>query len=515
MRLLAVLLILAGRPAVAADPADYLKTVRAFVDTMMEKGTDRYGTVHSPLFAAMLDLDRLALPVTSFPPHFYKGDGMHQAFGFGLPDPPVGIRPTDRSPSGNNLDHDIMLLRTMFELSAITGDKRYAAHADAYLTFWLRNCQSPETGLMATGEHSSWDFLRERTYGGHHEVFRRFPFWPKLYTIDAWRASRLADALWLSQIGNRRVGDFSRHAAIDSYGPMTDAAYPRHAGFYIQSYANAYAETRDPKFIERIEVLIESRTGIRPQPASLLLDPGAFKPEESTDPALRLLLWEATDLVPARRESWRAIVRQLDEKAFAKPDTESLASASTPLQKPADQARRQETFGRLAVSGRALLTSGGVRTRSTTLSPLWKMDYGSAGASGRALLDYTRWRQTRDRRFLNAAASVADRLLAEGLPTETGDLWPRACGQVISLLVTLADETALDAPRRQGYLPFARQVAGMALAVFPRNGLFRADGTAQHYEAVTGADDLLWGLLQLHAALSTPQRKLSHNDVNW
>jgi hypothetical protein len=68
MRLLALLLILAGRPTLAAGPADYLKTVRAFADTMLEKGTDRYGSVHSPLFAAMLDLDRLALPVTSFPP---------------------------------------------------------------------------------------------------------------------------------------------------------------------------------------------------------------------------------------------------------------------------------------------------------------------------------------------------------------------------------------------------------------------------------------------------------------
>lgn len=104
---------------------------------------------------------------------------------------------------------------------------------------------------------------------------------------------RIAGAMWISQIGNNRVGDFSRHAWIDFYGTNTGAAYPRHAGFYIQAYANAYVESRDPKYIERVEVLIESRTGIRPQPWSLLVEPGGFEPEKSTDPTLRLLLWEA------------------------------------------------------------------------------------------------------------------------------------------------------------------------------------------------------------------------------
>jgi hypothetical protein len=143
------------------------------------------------------------------------------------------------------------------------------------------------------------------------------------------------------------------------------------------------------------------------------------------------------------------------------------------------------------------------------------MGYGSSGVSGRALLDYTRWLQTRDRRFLDAAVLVADRAVAEGLPTVRADLWPRATGQVISLLVTLSGEKAVEAAKRERYLPFAGEVADMSIALFSRNGLFRADGTAKHYEAVTGADDLLWGLLQLYAALSDSPHKLPHNDVNW
>ncbi|MGB9606647.1 MAG: hypothetical protein ACPL88_12295, partial [Bryobacteraceae bacterium] len=363
--------------AEAAPRETYLKAVRNFLDTMIERGTDRYGAVHSPLFAAMLDLDTLSLPVTSLPVEALRWRPQIQAIGYGLPDPPVGVRPGDRAPVGNNLEHDIMLLRALYEFSELTGEGRYAQHADACLRFWLLNCQSPATGLMYSGEHASWDFYHEQGYADTYEVYRRFPFWGKLYAMDPARALRFADALWMAQLGDKRVGDYSRHARISAYGPDTGAAYPRHAGFYIWAYANAYAQTRDPKFVERVELLIESRTSLRPQPYSLLIEPGAWRPERSSDPTLRALLWEAAALVPSRTEAWRRLVRELDERAFAEPETESLSSSSSPKPqtvppKPAPEAARLQT------QGRRLIAQGGLRTESTTLSPLWKMGYGSA-----------------------------------------------------------------------------------------------------------------------------------------
>ena len=212
---------------------------------MMARGTDRYGTVHSPLFAASLDLETLSLPNPSAPEEFFQTrTGQIRAIGFGFPGPPVGVRSADRAPLGNNLEHDIMLLKTMYRLSEITGEKRYADHAEAYLRFWLLNCQSPATGLMASGEHMSWDFVRERAYANVHETFRRFPFHDQLYAIDPYRALRVADALWLSKMGNKKVGDFSRHSGYESYKTDVGAAFPRHAGFYIWEYANAYVQSR-------------------------------------------------------------------------------------------------------------------------------------------------------------------------------------------------------------------------------------------------------------------------------
>lgn len=513
MRKLIVLLTLL-LPCPAAD-SRYLQVVRTFVDTMMAHGTDHYGPVHSPLFAAMLDLKTLALPVQSLPEEFFRGDGKQRlTFQFGFPNPPVGIRPGDRAPMGNNLEHNINLLRTMYELTIVTGDKKYAAHADAYIRFWLRNCQSPETGLMASGEHNSWDFVRETAWSDTHEVYRRFPFWDQLYSIDPYRAARIADGMWMAQIGNKKVGDFSRHAGYVSYRGETGAAYPRHSGFYIWAYANAYVQTRDPKFINRAEVLIESRTSMRPQPFSLLVEPGDFRPENSLDPVLRLMLWDAAGLVPERREAWRKVVRELDELDFAKTTTALPASREVTRPASTDKAAL-EKYQPMARPGTVLVTSGGARTISTTLGPLWRMNYGSSGVSGRALMNLTRYHQTRDGRFLRRAAEIADLFLEEGIPPVKNDIWPCASGQVISLLVSLSRENTTPREKARRYMTTAREVADMSIDLFVRHGLFRADGASEHYEAITGADDLLWGLLQLHCALTNEPHQLGHNDVNW
>jgi hypothetical protein len=536
MRKLIVAVVL-SLPCYSADTR-YLDVVRTFVDTMMARGTDHYGPEHSPLFAGTLDLNTMSLPKLRGLEELPRNrDGHVYAIGYGLPDPPVGIRPGDRSPQGNNLEHDIMLLRTMYELSAVTGEPAYSTFADAILRFRLFHCQSPATGLMASGEHMSWDFVHEKAYANLYEVFRRFPFYDKLYAIDTYRTLRIADALWLSQIGNKLVGDFSRHAGYESFQPDTGCALPRHAGFYIWAYANAYAQSRDPKYIDRIELLIESRTGKRPQPFSLLLKPGQFEPAASANSTLRLLLWEAADLVPSRREVWRKIVRELDEVAFKgegapinlgydrdgkvlwggpefrRSQTDSPVDNARRQPPSAEQEKQAKEYPSLARYGRTI--SAGGQTRSTTLSRLWRLEYGGSGPSGEALQSYHRYLQAKDERFVRHAEEIADRYVKDGFPKVAHDLWPRAAGQVISLCVALSAEQVIPAAKREAYGKFAREVADRAIPLFSKNGLFRADGAAEHYESITGADDLVWALLQLHCALNRPDHPIGFIDVNY
>lgn len=454
----------------------YLDAARRFVDTMIEHGTDRYGVERSPLFAAMLDLETLRLPVEQVPPEFYRSRNRQvQSVGFGLPPMPTGVRPGDRAPFGNNIEHDFSLLRAMYQLSVLLDDKRYEQHADEYLAFWLNHCQSPETGLMASGEHNSWDFVRERAHSDVHEVFRPFPFWDKLYAIDPYRALRIAEGLWMSQIADKATGDFNRHAGYRIHRPAkgaaTGAAFPRHAAFYIWAFANAYVVSRDPKFIERIEVLIESRTALRLQPWSLLVHPGDFRPAEAFDPALRILLWKASELVPARREAWRNAVRVLDGRAF-------------------------------------------VRASPTSRADLWHMAYGKATASSAALESLTQYRQQQNPRFLHEATAIADLYVAAGWPTDTAQLWPRAAAQVISLMAALSSEAGVPLEKQKTYRKFAVEVADKSIALFACHGLFRAEGAARHYEAITGADDLVYSLIQLQCEISCPEHRMGHIDIN-
>lgn len=509
-----VILVAALAPALATAQSRYREVATKFIETMMERGTDRYGAVHSPLFAATLDLNTLSLPVEKWPAELKPGSsGMISSIGFGLPDPPVGIRTSDRAPIGNNLDHDIMLLRAMYALTEITGNKKYAGHADAYLRFWIANCQSPETGLMYYGEHASWDFLTERPFGDVHEIGRKFPFYEKLYEFDPHRALRNADGLWFSQIGDKKNGDFSRHAAIGRHHPGLSWNFPRHAGFYIWAYAHAYAQSRDPKYIERADLLIESATGKRARTESLLLDPN-WKTENSLDPTLRLMLWDSAALVPEPKASaWRKIVREMDEEAFAE------AANPRPWRwgrrEPGEEERikaARERWARrypgLLKHGRIISPGGTLQTESTTLSRHWYLGYGSSGFGAKGLMALTRYHQTRDPRFFREAVEAADVFLAEGFPNNTLDLWPKSPGQVISLLVALAREAGIAPEKQKRYLAFAREVADKSIPVFLKNGLFRADGAADHYEAITGAGDLVWALLQL-------EHPLPHNDVNW
>jgi hypothetical protein len=230
---------------------------------------------------------------------------------------------------------------------------------------------------------------------------------------------------------------------------------------------------------------------------------------------MRLMLWDAAGLVPERREAWRSIVRALDEEDFAR--TRTILPSAREYPQPATEKEKAaaEKYKEMARPGTVLVTSGGSRTISTTLSPIWRMSYGSSGVSGRALLNFTRYRQTGDARFLTRAEEVADRFVAEGIPAVKDDIWPCASGQVISLLVTLSREKTTLPEKAVRYMNFARDVADMSISLFSRNGLFRADGASRHYEAITGADDLLWGLLQLHCALTKESRQPVHNDVNW
>jgi len=95
-----------------------------------------------------------------------------------------GVRENDRSVGGANPQEDKALYSINYELTEVTGDEKYAREADKALEYFFKNCQSPETGLMAWGEHIYWNFREDRARGTDmHEINGEWPFWDQCYRL--------------------------------------------------------------------------------------------------------------------------------------------------------------------------------------------------------------------------------------------------------------------------------------------------------------------------------------------
>jgi hypothetical protein len=104
-----------------------------------------------------------------------------------------------------------------------------------------------------------------------------------------------------------------------------------------------------------------------------------------------------------------------------------------------------------------------------------------------------RYENTGDVRYRDLIHRAADVYL-DSLPNEGTDAWPITFGHAISLQVAAWRSTA-----QQVYLDRARALADFAVKHFFDQGpLPRASLKSNHYEAITGADTLALGLVELH-----------------
>jgi hypothetical protein len=229
---------------------EYLMVVKDYAETLIQKGRDRYGPQHSPLFATTLN------PYT-----FRIFEGKQREEILNLKRENWGIRNHDRMVTGANPMHDLNLYQILYALSEISENPNYAFEAEKTLKWFFENCQSSITGLMAWGEHIGWDFetetIIEKKAGFNHEFFRPWVLWEQVYSLAPDAALKFAKGVWDHPIANQEHIDFSRHARYDRHEPGRYSEYPRHGGFYIQTWVYAYRYSKDPTFLIAIEKLVD------------------------------------------------------------------------------------------------------------------------------------------------------------------------------------------------------------------------------------------------------------------
>lgn len=249
-----------------ASAGKYRSLVRAFADEMAAHGTDRYGREHTPQFAGFLM--RTNPPVLPPDPVFArKGSGLDVRSVVNLPNIyRSGNLAHKITLRGGDVADDAALYQLLYALSRDPATQRFADAADMSLRWFLAHTPM-HNGLLPWGEHSGWDFRRERfDYGypfdKHHEFDSRWPLWekflelqPKVQPGRRTVMERFAEGLWQGSTGRldgRLV--YGRHSSLlefhrQEYGEWVGfGMFPRHGGHYLSLWSVALAASDNPEF---------------------------------------------------------------------------------------------------------------------------------------------------------------------------------------------------------------------------------------------------------------------------
>jgi hypothetical protein len=436
---------LTGAAVHAAEQPSFLRVVQGYADAMIEKGRDTYGPQKSLLFLSAFDRHAMK-PLTTRPAS------------------PGGVRRGDRSGpawthlTGANPQLDQNLLRILYTLTEITGDRKYADAADHEIRWFFENTPSPVTNLFPWGEHLSWETTKDGVVSGGdeymHEFARPWTLWDRCWELAPEPCKKFALGLWEHQIANHKTGGFDRHAPYFEHGPVDGKDFARHAGFYIQTWGYAFKHTKDPVFLQAIEVLL-----------------GRFEKQRASIGPLDT--HTASTMVPD------PLSKRLSD--FALKEDEAMTASF------------KGTFGKAAKD----------------FKPTWQAGYSSGVLASGAMYYLGRYEQVPNPAYRDYIIAVADAYIDQR-PAEDADVWAMSFGHIIS-----AQVAAYRFTKKKLYLDQANRIARLAVDVlWQDNPLPRASTRTGHYESICGPDTLALALLEVHAAQNDLSVAIPSNTID-
>jgi hypothetical protein len=247
--------------------------------------------------------------------------------------------------------------------------------------------------------------------------------------------------------------------------------FARHAGFYIRTWAEAYAHTQDRTFLTAIDVLLR-RYEKKRHPATGLIEVTSGSPKANS--ALSLSL--AIDCDGAAREAPEPLRTRL--RQFAVREDEVFCSLPHDLK---------------SKKGFALSLDSATGKSDGSYSSLWDAKYGAFTTAAVAMMCVSRYQNTGKIGYRDLVVLSADAYM-DSLPAEGVDAWPMTFGHAISLELAAFGITA-----QKEYHDRAFRLAEIAVKkFFDGSPLPRASLRSDHYESITGADTLALALAELH-----------------
>lgn len=478
-------------PLLAAPPLEgrYLEPVRAFCDVLLERGTDRYGPLHTPLWMSVIDTRSGDAPRAPelFDSYFRTEE-----------------RPGRRNPGGCDPWDDQPLVRAMLQLGEWTGEPRYGRAVEAYLEAFCRLARK-ENGLLGWGSHLYYDAfdeaVRDDGHGHVHEILVHLPDWARLHAVAPEAVRREIEGIWRWHIVDPATGLHNRH---DDAQPGCDFAFS--GGSFAVAFAFWYRQTGDPVWLERARLVAEHHWRARHPETNLTPDaPSTGGRYDSTHcfttvpgphAAALLRCWELTG------EAWFRDVAVAYLKAYDRYGWDPAARQFWAMLRLDGTPVPEQPKG---AGYDAWMPTGHVDLWPTTMySYEWPL----------LAAQTTIWAYelTGDPDLLAAARHWAENLEVAGPPTvgrrwraevfaavpefqRAGGAYAEGYGRAISFLVALSRATGEAAP-----LDRARALADEALAKLRRGPWLVGHAGKPYYEAVDGVGVLVHALLELAAA---------------
>jgi len=420
------------------DTDRYTAIVMRFADTLMEEGTDRYGKVHSPLFAAALDLKTRSMPTEK-------------------PVIPPGprIREGDRCWRGCNPYLDTLTIRVFYELTRRTGDLKYRRAAEQYLSYYLVHCPSPTTGLLPWGEHAFWNLTTDAVERDIHEFLVWLPLWPEMWDLNAPAVRRAIEGAYAHHVFDKKTGLFNRHASYSNPKKVlhTTKGMPwiKHAGLQAYSLAFLYGKTGEQIYMDRALQMARLYWNTRDDKTGLPI--GCIGHSE-------------------------------------KPGSGGLAQCESLLAASAVSGRTE--FRDMAVTYLKVVAKRAPKAGEGDPGKSWAIGYGSDGGIFRDVQYMLEgYLATGDPDMLRFCEFWARGIVAHDPPPEAT---AEAYGRAIRFLADLARATG-----KKVYHDGACRLADAAIERLHHrpSGLFRGMVGYEYYDAQFGIGDLLLGLLQI------------------
>jgi len=468
------------------DYPNYLQIVKNYADAMIAQGRDFYGTENSPLFASTLNRETMKI-------------GSIEDFGS-----IDGVRKNDRSIGGANPLRDKELYQILYTLSNTTGNELYASEADKSLKYFFTHCQSPNTGLMAWGEHLYWDFEKEACgYGEVNQDYHEcgvWPFWDKCYELAPEACWKFAIGEWDHQIYDKKTGHFSRHARWSVHGPFSGFEFPRYAGQMIERWADAYNRKENISRSRRDELLTAIKVIFGRMEKNMKLTKSGYLPAGSSEKGDHVnVVWLKSNL---------ELARCLEETAPLFDSTYGRKMKKFALKQDIDflnaPHKLDSVGGGFAVTLDATTGVPRVRSMNKPYTSNWGSGYGYGPHAKVANLCYERYQKLKNEhpdfaaRYKSLMLASAEKYI-QSSPDTSQLLKPYVFAHVIKLLLNSFELTG-DQKFIQRANYFGR--LGVQLFLDDESPLPKATNQHNFYETITGGPAFMNELLEIYLTLN-------------